>query len=96
MCVQTEDMWFGGRNASTTPESGLGFPAFNLAADAFGFHTHTDMEGLFRSTHPGFLEVKIPTDARLANQCRFGFPIEDSEPALPRDEFKQQMIVEPM
>jgi acetolactate synthase I/II/III large subunit len=40
--------------------------------------------------------VRIPSSHRVVPQSRFGRPIEDSEPLLPRDEFLENMIVAPM
>lgn len=97
MCVQTERQWFGGRNASTTPESGLGFPqSFSETAKSFGIAPWKTLANLFGYDGPGFLEIEIPEEATLIPQCRFGQPLEDGEPLLSRDEFREQMIVRPL
>lgn len=96
MCVQTENQWFGGKNASTTPESGLGFPDFQKTADGFGIEPSKNLGELLQKNGPGFLEIEIPTEAHLIPQARFGAPLEDAEPLLPRDEFRAQMIVPPL
>lgn len=96
MCVQTEKQWFGGRNASTTPESGLGFPDFQMTAQAFGVEPSQSLEKLLSENGPRFLEIEIPTEAHLIPQARFGAPLEDAEPLLPRDEFRAQMIIAPL
>lgn len=97
MCVQTENQWFGGRNAGTTPESGLGFPQdWETVVKGFGIRVvpSTAMGQLFDGDGPAFCQVEIHKDAKLIPQARFGYPIEDQEPMLDREEFKQQMIVE--
>jgi acetolactate synthase-1/2/3 large subunit len=96
MCVQTENQWFSGENASTTPESGLGFPDFRKTAKGFGFTLAETFSDAFTINGPSFTEVDIPTEAILIPQCRFGYPLEDGEPFLPRDEFRQQMIIRPL
>lgn len=96
MCVQTENQWFESRNASTTPESGLGFPDFQKAASAFGIRNAQTLQSTFENDGAAFLEVEIPTEAHLIPQARFGAPLEDAEPLLPREEFRAQMIVPPL
>ena len=93
MCVHTEDQWFNSKNCATTEESGLGFPNFSATASAFGIGIGEGL-GSLRLSGPMFHEIEIDPNARLASQARYGFPIEDSEPSLSREEFKQQMIVE--
>lgn len=97
MCRQTENQWFGGKHASTTTESGLGFPiSFSQTAKSFGVPCFQFMQQLFGYDGPGFMEIEIPEEATLIPQCRFGAPLEDGEPLLPRDEFREQMIVRPL
>jgi len=96
MCVQTENQWFNSVNASTTPESGLGFPDFQKTASAFGIRNAETLQSIFETSGPAFMEIEIPTDAYLIPQCRFGAPLEDGEPLLPRDEFRNQMIIRPL
>lgn len=96
MCVQTENQWFGGVNASTTPETGLGFPNFQETASSFGMTVFHSLSTLMSQDGAGFLEIEVPREAHLIPQCRFGAPLEDGEPLLPRDEFRAQMIVPPL
>ncbi len=93
MCRQTERQWFGGRHASTDVESGLGFPRWDAIPMAFNIPRTMTMQSLFSHNMPAMLEVKIHPDAYLIPQARFGAPIEDQEPVLDREEFKQQMII---
>ena len=82
MCRQTENQWFGGRHASTTVESGLGFPDWPTAFAAFGI--------LDACIHD------MNFDSTLIPQAKYGQALEDADPQLPWDEFKAQMIVEPL
>ena len=95
MCRQTERQWFDGKYVSTDVESGLGFPDdWEEVAMAFGLHAYVDLRTLFSDNEPAMHVVDIHPDAYLIPQARFGAPIEDQEPMLDREEFKQQMIVE--
>jgi acetolactate synthase-1/2/3 large subunit len=93
MCVQTERQWFGGKNASTTVESGLGFPNFRDTAAAFDIFDWGSLEDLFSYPGPGLMEVEIHEDAHLIPQARFGKPLEDADPELPRDVLAREMLV---
>jgi acetolactate synthase-1/2/3 large subunit len=102
MCKQTERQWFDGKHASTTVESGLGFPEYwPQLADSFGIRAYSDYDGtgiktlsdLFRDDRAAFMEVDISPDAYLIPQARFGKPLEDADPPLPRDELRQQMLI---
>jgi acetolactate synthase-1/2/3 large subunit len=42
------------------------------------------------------LDIRIPRNERVTPQSRFGYPIEDGEPLLPRAEFHANMIVSPL
>jgi len=105
MCQQTQDQWLGGRYYSTSPEHGLCFPEFNVVARAFGLRDAVAiynqdvgpaLEWLFLTTEdqPALLNVSISGHHRLVPQVPYGRPNEDGNPLLPRDEFREQMIVE--
>jgi acetolactate synthase-1/2/3 large subunit len=105
MVRQTEDQWLNGRNVGTSTESGLSFPEFTGLARSFGFdplvldrnaETEDALRTLFSTPGPGFLQVKIPSSKRVIPQVAFGYPIEDSEPHLPREEFLKNMRVQPL
>lgn len=105
MVRQTEDQWLNGRNVGTSTESGLSFPEFTGLARSFGFdplvldrnaETEDALRTLFSTPGPSFLQVKIPSSKRVIPQVAFGYPIEDSEPHLPREEFLKNMKVQPL
>jgi acetolactate synthase I/II/III large subunit len=105
MVQQTQEQWFDGAYHATSVEGGLGFPDFLKIAEACEFTTLTidsnsDMastiERALATDGPVFCDVRIPSSHRVVPQSRFGRPIEDSEPLLPRDEFLENMIVAPM
>lgn len=81
MCRQTQRQWLGGHYPATSIEGGLGFPDFRKVAEAFGVE----------------IEVhEIDPDAQLIPQAKFGQPLEDADPQLPREEFRANMIIEPL
>ena len=105
MVRQTEAQWLRGVNVGTSTESGLGFPDFNALAEAFGFKTtrltkNAELaQGLKKVlAEPGasFARIKIPAEKGVIPQVAFGYPIEDSEPHLPREEFLRHMKVAPL
>jgi acetolactate synthase-1/2/3 large subunit len=105
MVQQTQEQWLEGRYEATSPESGLGFPDWEDAARAFGIEafsitTNAEIgEGLRRAREargPIFVRVVISSAQRVVPQVRFGYPLEDGEPFIDRDEFVDNMIVKPM
>jgi acetolactate synthase-1/2/3 large subunit len=81
MCRQTQRQWLGGNYPATSIAGGLGFPDFKQLALAF----HVELE-----------EYMIDADAQLTPQAKYGQPLEDADPQLPREEFARQMIIEPV
>ncbi len=94
MCRQTQRQWLGGKYPATSIEGGLGFPDFVQTAYAFDVPPCETLKELFSDDGPTFLELPIHPDAQLIPQAKYGQPLEDADPQLPRDEFKAQMIVE--
>src|SRR5439155_9183486 len=104
MVQQTQEQWLDGRYEATTPDSGLAFPDWKRTAEAFGWSVaeitrNAEIADVVRSVRetdgPVFCRVQISSSQRVVPQVRFGYPIEDGEPLLPRDEFLANMIVEP-
>jgi acetolactate synthase-1/2/3 large subunit len=104
MVQQTQEQWLGGRYEATTIEGGLAFPDFVKVAQAYGLPTVTierndEIAAMVRRTYahdgPVFCNVEIQSTHRVVPQVKFGRPIEDGEPLLPRAEFFANMIVEP-
>jgi acetolactate synthase-1/2/3 large subunit len=56
-------------------------------------------EGLSRTygiDGPVLCDVRIPREHRVIPQVHYGYPLEDSMPQLPREEFLANMIVKPL
>jgi acetolactate synthase-1/2/3 large subunit len=105
MIQQTQEQWLDARYEASTVEGGLAFPDFVKVAEAYGYKTVTirrNAEVTVRirqaldTKGPVFCNVEIRPDHRVIPQVRFGRPIEDPEPFLPREEFLENMIVKPV
>lgn len=93
MCMNSQRQWLGGNYYATSKEGGLGFPNWLELADAFRVDTHQTLDSLFSADDLGFLKFDIDREEALAFQTRYGFPIEDMEPSLPREELAKIMEV---
>ncbi|MEQ9560276.1 MAG: thiamine pyrophosphate-binding protein [Rhodospirillales bacterium] len=105
MVQQTQEQWLGAKYFATSAAGGLSFPDFSLIAGACGFaYNRIDenreiadrIHAALNTEGPTFCDVHISSRHRVLPQCKFGRPIEDSEPLLPREEFLANMIVDPM
>jgi acetolactate synthase-1/2/3 large subunit len=105
MVRQTEDQWLRGVNVGTSTESGLSFPDFMALTKSFGIPafevtSNAELEPVISSAiaqpGPSLVRVVVPHEKRVIPQVAFGYPIEDSEPHLPREEFLANMKVKPM
>ena len=105
MVQQTQEQWLGGEYVGTSHEGGLAFPDFITLARAFEIPTlkaesEEEIDDCLRQAYsikgPILVDIRISRTERVTPQSRFGYPIEDSEPLLPRDEFLANMIVKPL
>lgn len=105
MVRQTQEQWLGGAYVATSREGGLGFPDFVTLAESFDIPAVTlDANDVIDSVvravmaHDGpiLCDVRIPHEHRVVPQSRFGRPIEDADPLLPREVFLRNMIVDPL
>ena len=105
MIQQTQDQWLHSQYLASTVPGGLAFPDFVKVARAYGFKTLTieknrDVEEhisvALKSEEPFFANVEISSEHRVIPQVKFGRPNEDPAPLLDRQEFFENMVVEPM
>lgn len=105
MVRQTQEQWLGGVYVATSPEGGLGFPDFGALAKSFDIPAlrldrNADVDDVLRAVmaHDGpiLCDVRIPHEHRVVPQSRYGRPIEDADPLLPREVFLENMIVPPV
>lgn len=92
ICRQTQRQWLGGTYPATSIEGGLGFPNWRKTAEAFGIDNIYSFDEWYGDM-PSLMVVEIDQSAELRPQTRFGFPIEDMEPSLPREELAAIMEV---
>ena len=105
MIQQTQDQWLGSRYIASSAEGGLGIPDFVEIAAAYGLtsmrlNRRAEVDDRIREVlatpGPVLCDVDIRPERRVTPQVKFGRPIEDAEPLLPRDEFLANMIVPPL
>jgi hypothetical protein len=92
-----------GANVGTNSKIGdIQFPNFTSLAKSFGYKVgkatsrmelKMHLKSLFLDNSIGFLEVEINKDAKVIPQTRFGYPLEDSEPELPKEELIENIII---
>jgi acetolactate synthase-1/2/3 large subunit len=105
MIKQTQDQWLNSNYIASSVEGGLAFPDFVKVAESFGFHTITIQKNgqiqrrireALSHSGPVFCNVVIDQDHRVVPQVKFGRPNEDAEPLLPREEFRANMLIDPV
>jgi acetolactate synthase-1/2/3 large subunit len=105
MIQQTQEQWLQSRYYAASAEGGLAFPDFDLLAKSCGFETtgisknaeiDQKIADVLAIDGPALCNVCISPKHRVLPQSKFGRPIEDAEPLLPREEFRSNMIVEPL
>ena len=103
MVRQTEEQWLGGINIGTDSRKGdLVFPDFQALASSFGYKsskvsTHKELvfqlKRMYSDNSIDFLEVIIDPHSKVIPQTRYGYPLEDSEPILSREELRANMLI---
>lgn len=103
MVRQTEEQWLNGVHVGTDSNEGdIKFPQFSKLAKSFDFKTavastHIELKHALRKMYVketvNFLEVIIDPTSKVIPQTRFGYPLEDSEPILTREELKSNMLI---
>ena len=91
MCRQTQKQWLGGIYHGTSAKD-LATPDFTSVAWAYDIRCVDTLGELFDSPYgPAWLEIKVDEEQGVSPQAKFGFPIEDQEPSLPREELLRIM-----
>lgn len=103
MIQQTQDQWLGSQYVASSYVGGLAFPEYNSLAESFSLKYY---EAKTTSVMLNLLDVindeqtatlcnvHVASEMRVVPQVKAGYPNEDLEPLLPRDLFKQQMIIQ--
>jgi len=102
---QTIETWLEGRYEGVDFKSGLFFPDFIKVAEAYGLPTETiashenigqKIKGVLESEGPLFCNVEISPEMRIHPMLTFGRPLEDQAPLMEREQFAQNMLIEPL
>ena len=105
MIGQTQDQWLNSNYAASNVENGLAFPDFEKLAVAYGFPSvsirrNKDLMGKLKeviSGHgPAFCNIEMSFDQKVVPQVKYGRPLEDGEPLLPRKIFFENILVKPI
>jgi acetolactate synthase-1/2/3 large subunit len=96
MCRQSQREWFSSKYPATSIEGGLSFPNFESCIHGFDIDCVDRLSILMGDDYPSAYIAHIDREADVVPKNKFGFPLEDSYPHLPRDEFVKNMIVEPI
>ncbi len=103
MIKQTQDQWLKSNYVASSEEGGLSFPNYKKISEAFDLEylelsfksdLNEKLNKFLNSRGPVLFNVKVPKNARVKPQVKFGRPNEDMEPLLPRDIFKENMIIQ--
>ena len=98
MIKQTQDQWMDSKYYASSQEGGLSFPNYEALAKAFDLRyselcAEDSISNFLQDNEtqygPSICNVIISDRASVIPQVKFGYPNEDMEPLLPRDEFEQ-------
>lgn len=104
MIGQTQDQWLDSKYEASTVELGLAFPDFEKLAIAYGFRTigvkhnkkmRDKLQDVVSGDDPSFCNIEISFDEKVIPQVKYGRPLEDGDPLLPREKFLENMIIKP-
>ena len=99
---QTLETWLGGNYVGVSPDSGLSFPDFEMAAKACGLKTVTInktskisdvLAEVYSELGPIFCNVEIDPDQKLYPVLKFGAALEDQLPSLGENVIESQMVL---
>jgi acetolactate synthase-1/2/3 large subunit len=103
MVRQTEDQWLSGKHIGTDQRNGdIIFPDFCKLAESFGLNSfkakdqrelRSGLKSMYIDNNINLLEVMIDPSSKVVPQSRFGYPIEDSEPALSLMDMEENMLI---
>ena len=102
MIQQTQDQWLDSNYHASSEEGGLSFPNYKKLASTYNikyFELNSEkdfslIDEIMNDGNPLICNVCIDKDFRVTPQVKFGKPNEDMGPLLPRDMFKESMIIE--
>lgn len=102
---QFQDLYFDSRYYATTSRFGYSAPDFVAVAKAYGIDAFSikdfseidsGIKRVIDHNGPILCDVWIDEDQKLNPKLEFGRPLEDMSPYLPREEFLENMVIEPL
>tara|TARA_B100000900_G_scaffold119429_1_gene100766 strand:- start:462 stop:2255 length:1794 start_codon:yes stop_codon:yes gene_type:complete len=104
MIQQTQDQWLDSNYHASSSEGGLSFPDYQKLSETYNlkyFEIKSDNDFSFIKEVMDFdkaciCNVCIDKEFRVSPQVKFGKPNEDMGPLLPREMFRENMIIEPI
>jgi len=105
MIRQTQDQWLNSNYIASSIEGGLPSVNFCSIGKAYGvesvrYNLDEELPNKIRkflsSEGAALCEILVDASYRVKTQVKFGRPLEDLEPLLPRKEFFNNMIVKPI
>ena len=105
MIKQTQDQWLNSNYVASSGDGGLSFPNYQKISEAFDLDyielfinsdVESKLEYFLSAKKPVLMNVKIPQNARVKPQVKYGRPNEDMEPLLNRQQFIKNMIIKPL
>lgn len=100
MIQRTQDMWFQSRYEGSDVKSGLAFPNFTRVIEDYGIPVtvvetnigiEEQMGAVLCGEGPKCCIVKVPLQAPIIPQLRFGYGLENMEPALSSTEIESEL-----
>ena len=102
---QFQDVWLDSCYKATCVEGGLGDPDFLKIANSYEMASckisnHLGLREKIRTIlnfeGPILCSVELKSGEKIKPKLEFGKPIEDPAPLLDREEFRKNMIIEPV
>jgi len=102
MIQQTQDQWLGSQYIASSYDGGLAFPEYKSLAESFSLVYYEAnstsaavnlLDDIYSESAAVFCNIHVAAEMRVLPQVKAGYPNEDLEPLLPRDVFRQQMII---
>jgi acetolactate synthase-1/2/3 large subunit len=105
MIRQTQDQWLNSSYLASSIDGGLPKLNFVKIAESFGIDSFSislnsdlkrGLERVFTTSGAVLCNVTIGEHHRVSPQVKYGRPNEDPDPLLPRKEFLENMLIEPL
>ena len=98
-------MYLGKRYEASDSQKGVKIPNFAKISKAYGFNyseikknneIEKTLKKVLKSNKPEFINVYLNPNQKIIPKLSFGDPIEDLSPRLNRNEFYENMIIDPL